>query len=67
MAIEILSIDIPQGRVKYRNGAVQQANEIWKPLLTRCTENLLFHNIKQEIMRYYFDKEPYRESINSLY
>jgi len=49
-----------RGLVKYRNGAFQQANEIWKPLLTHRTENLRFHNIKQEIMRYYFDKEPYR-------
>jgi len=49
-----------RGLVKYRNGAYQQANEVWKPLLTHRIENLRFHNIKQEIMRYYFDKEPYR-------
>ncbi len=49
-----------RGLVKYRNGAFQAANEVWKPLLTHRTESLRFHNIKQEIMRYYFDREPYR-------
>ena len=49
-----------RGLVKYRNGAFEQANEVWKPLLTHRTESLRFHNIKQEIIRYYFDREPYR-------
>ncbi|MCX6128438.1 MAG: hypothetical protein NTX25_05155 [Proteobacteria bacterium] len=49
-----------RGLVKYRNGAFQQANEVWKPLLTYRSENLRFHTIKQEILRYYFDREPYR-------
>ena len=49
-----------RGLVKYRNGAFTQANEVWKPLLTHRAESLRFHNIKQEIMRYYFDREPYR-------
>lgn len=49
-----------RGLVKYRNGAFEQANAVWKPLLTHRTESLRFHNIKQEIMRYYFDREPYR-------
>lgn len=49
-----------KGLVKYRNGAQQEANAIWKPLLTVRTENLRFHNIKQEVMRYYYNREPYR-------
>ncbi len=49
-----------RGLVKYRNGAFEQANAVWKPLLTHRAESLRFHNIKQEIMRYYFDREPYR-------
>lgn len=48
-----------KGLVQYRNGAERQANLIWKPLLTMRSENLRFHNIKQEILKYYFDKEPY--------
>jgi tetratricopeptide (TPR) repeat protein len=49
-----------KGLVKYRNGAFENANELWKPLLTTRTESLRFHNIKQEIMKYYFDKKPYQ-------
>ena len=49
-----------RGLVKYRNGAAQEANTIWKPLLTYPAENLRLHNIKQEIMKYYFDRTPYR-------
>ncbi len=49
-----------RGLVKYRNGAAQEANSIWKPLLTYPAENLRLHNIKQEIMKYYFDRTPYR-------
>lgn len=49
-----------RGLVKYRNGAAQEANSIWKPLLTYPVENLRLHNIKQEIMKYYFDRTPYR-------
>ncbi|MFW7381236.1 MAG: tetratricopeptide repeat protein [Oligoflexus sp.] len=51
-----------RGLVNYRNGAFEKANQIWKPLLTTRTESLRFHNIKQEIMKYYFDKKPYQSS-----
>lgn len=47
------------GLIQYRNGEESKAKQIWKPLLTVRSESLRFHNIKQEILRYYFDKEPY--------
>ncbi|MBC7660466.1 MAG: hypothetical protein H7249_12280 [Chitinophagaceae bacterium] len=49
-----------RGLVCYRNGATEEANTIWKPLLTYPVETLRVHHIKQEIMKYYFDKQPYR-------
>jgi len=52
-----------KGLLQYRNGARQQANKIWKPLLTVRTESIRFHNIKQEIMRYYFDGAPYQRTL----
>lgn len=48
-----------KGLVHYRNGMQSEANSVWKPLLTVRSENLRFHNIKQEILKYYFDKAPY--------
>jgi tetratricopeptide (TPR) repeat protein len=50
------------GLLHYRNGAHKDANNVWKPLLTVRTKNLRFHNIKQEILRFYFDGEPYMEA-----
>ncbi|MEY4632133.1 MAG: hypothetical protein RIQ81_2253 [Pseudomonadota bacterium] len=50
------------GLVHYRNGARQNANRIWKPLITVRSESLRFHNIKQEILRYYFEGSPYLKS-----
>lgn len=47
------------GLLEYRNGAHKKANEIWKPLLTVKSDSLRIHNIKQEILRYYFDGAPY--------
>ena len=47
------------GLMHYRNGARQNANKIWKPLITVRSESLRFHNIKQEILRYYFEGSPY--------
>lgn len=47
------------GLIRYRNGATQAAREIWKPILTVPTETLLVHNIKQEILKYYFDNQSY--------
>lgn len=48
------------GLVQYRNGAHQKANQLWKPLLTHRSESLRFHHIKQEILKYYFEKSPYQ-------
>ena len=48
-----------RGLVHYRNGALNKSKEMWKPLLTLASQNLRFHHIKQEIMKYYFDKVPY--------
>lgn len=47
------------GLLHYRNGARKNANQIWKPLITVRSESLRFHNIKQEILRYYFEGSPY--------
>jgi len=47
------------GLLHYRNGLRMKANKVWKPLLTLRSENLKFHNIKQEILKYYFDGVPY--------
>ncbi len=47
------------GLLHYRNGSRRDANQIWKPLITVRSESLRFHNIKQEILRYYFEGSPY--------
>jgi tetratricopeptide (TPR) repeat protein len=47
------------GLVQYRNGQALRANEIWKPLLKFKTEQMREYRIKQEILRYYFEKAPY--------
>jgi Tfp pilus assembly protein PilF len=54
-----LEVRYLNGLMHYRNGARNQANEVWKPLLTVRSESLRFHNIKQDVLRYYFDGEPY--------
>lgn len=48
-----------QGLMHYRNGSRAKANEVWKPLLTVRSESLRFHNIKQEVLKFYFDGAPY--------
>jgi len=48
-----------KGLLEYRNGAHKIANQIWKPLLKVKTESLRLHNIKQEILKYYFEETPY--------
>ncbi len=48
-----------QGLMLYRNGSRSKANEVWKPLLTVRSESLRFHNIKQEVLKFYFDGAPY--------
>ena len=47
------------GLLQYRNGFDHKAKEIWKPLLTKKSENLKIHNIKQALLKYYFDGEDY--------
>ncbi len=49
-----------KGLLQYRNGATKKANEIWKPLLTLNSASLRQHTIKQEVMKYYFEKAPYK-------
>lgn len=48
-----------KGLLEYRNGAVKQANAIWKPLLTMKSTTLKHHHVKQELLKYYFDAEQY--------
>lgn len=52
-----------RGLLHYRNGAHDKANELWKPLLTVVTTTLRLHHIKQQVLKYYFDKVPY-DAIN---
>ena len=52
-----------QGLIQYRNGALKQAKQIWKPLLSTRTDSLRFHHIKQDVMRYYFDGEAYLKNL----
>lgn len=48
-----------RGLLHYRNGMNKRANDVWKPLLTVPSQSLRFHNIKREVLRFYFDSEPY--------
>ena len=48
-----------KGLIEYRNGNKRAANAIWKPLLTVRTESMRVHQIKQEVLKYYFDNAPY--------
>lgn len=57
--IEIIYL---RGLVSYRNGALEKANQIWKPLITRRTEDLRAHIIKEHLMDYYFERKPYRNT-----
>ena len=62
--LEDLSEEDPEvrylkGLVEYRNGSEEQANKIWKPLLTYRADSLKLFKIKQELLKYYFDKEAY--------
>jgi tetratricopeptide (TPR) repeat protein len=47
------------GLLHYRNGDRATANKIWKPLLIVRSESLRFHHIKQEILKYYYEAQPY--------
>jgi tetratricopeptide (TPR) repeat protein len=48
-----------KGLLEFRNGALEKANKIWKPLLTVKSVTLKDHHIKQELLKYYFESEPY--------
>lgn len=48
-----------KGLLEYRNGAIEKANTIWKPLLTVKSSSIKDHHIKQEMLKYYFDDQPY--------
>ncbi len=48
-----------KGLLEYRNGAVEKANRIWKPLLTQRSMTVKEHHIKQELLKYYFEDAPY--------
>ena len=42
-----------KGLLEYHSGDEAQAFAIWQPLLQRESENLRFHNIKQEVLKFY--------------
>jgi tetratricopeptide (TPR) repeat protein len=48
-----------KGLIAYRNGDQQGAKTTWKPLLTKHSESQRFHQIKQSLMKFYYDEEPY--------
>jgi tetratricopeptide (TPR) repeat protein len=48
-----------RGLLHYRNGLNKRANDVWKPLLTVPSQSMRFHNMKRELLRFYFDSEPY--------
>jgi tetratricopeptide (TPR) repeat protein len=52
-----------RGLLNYRNGSVQKAKEIWKPLISVNSSTLRFHYIKQEILKYYYDRVPYMKNV----
>jgi tetratricopeptide (TPR) repeat protein len=56
---ELFEVQYLLGLLHYRNGHPTRANEIWKPLLKFRTEQMRDYRIKQEILRYYFDKATY--------
>jgi tetratricopeptide (TPR) repeat protein len=53
-----------QGLLDYRNGAQVEAKKIWKPLLIIKSENMRTHQIKQEILKYYFESEDYLKNVS---
>ena len=47
-----------KGLLEYRRGDEEQAFAIWQPILQRESENLRFHNIKQEVLKFYGRNTP---------
>jgi len=48
-----------QGLLYYRDGSVQKAKALWKPLLTVKTMSIRDHWIKKEILDFYFQGKSY--------
>lgn len=48
-----------QGLLLYRNGQVNKAKIIWKPLITISTDTVKAFHIKQEVIKYYFNGDSY--------
>ena len=51
-----------QGLLLYRDGSVQKAKAVWKPLLTTKTYSIKDHWIKKEILEFYFQGKSYIQS-----
>lgn len=47
------------GLLHYRNGALDKARSIWKPLLTVKAEKIKDHWIKRDILDFYFNDKSY--------
>ncbi len=54
-----------QGLLLYRDGSIQKAKTVWKPLLTAKALNIKDHWIKKEIMDFYFQGKSYIPSAQS--
>lgn len=48
-----------QGLLHYRDGSIQKAKELWKPLLTVKAMSIRDHWIKKEILEFYFQGKSY--------
>lgn len=42
-----------RGLLAYQSGCEQEAYALWEPLLQRESENMRFHNIKQEVLKFH--------------
>lgn len=51
-----------QGLLFYRDGSIQKAKEIWKPLLTIKAQKIKEHWIKKEIFDFYFEEKSYMKN-----
>ena len=54
-----LEVAYLRGLLEYREGRHSKAKEIWKPLLIYKVKNRQEYHMKQEILRFYYDKEEY--------
>ena len=51
-----------QGLLLYRDGSIQKAKAVWKPLLTAKALSIKDHWIKKEILDFYFQGKSYMQS-----